>query len=296
MRKRAETTDTIVYNGRAIVHFHEKLHRYSVSVPALEKFRISQPGATTILQIKDKSGPLCGWSVNQCEVFVQKIIADNPKSWMPNEAILEMASKMKSHYRNVKQEAADIGIVVHDFLHSHLRYIQDGGTRPNRPVITEVFSQKQVDQANNAIDAGLEFFESHKLQPWTMERPVWSPSLGVIGTDDFIGLVDSEPCCIDYKTSKSLWPEIWMQTAIYTAAYKEEYPDSGLTGIRWGVNTGKDGKLTAIKRGQETYENDLSSFLAARQLWHWDRVENGGKPVEVIGSLDSVHIPDEEEW
>jgi len=297
-RKRAETEDTLAYQGRAILHFHPKRHYYTVSVPALEKFRVYQPGVTSILGIKDKSGPLCYWTAEQCEVYGQERVAENPRSWMYNEDILKIIKDMKGHYREVKRKAAEVGSLVHDYLYQALLERQSGsGVLPKRPEESQYLTPVMVKQANLAIDAGLEFLDKHRLRPLTMERPVWSPSLGFIGTDDFIGLVDDELCVVDYKTSKRLYHDIWMQTAAYQTAYKEEFPDCGEFVARWGVNTGKDGVLTTIRRPNDTtYEMDFKAFLAARELWHWDRIEDGGKPIEVIGSLDDVQIPEEEQW
>lgn len=299
-RKRAETVDTIAYQGRAILHFHPKKHMYTVSVPALEKFRVYQPGVTSVLGIKDKSGPLCHWTAAQCEVYGQIRVAENQKSYMTNEQVLDTLKKMKSHYRDVKAKAAEIGNVVHDYLHATLLAKQHGTAGPSRPSLSEVINQSMLTQANGAIDAGLEFFEKHKLVPLTMERPVWSPTFGFIGTDDFIGLVDDELCVVDYKTSKRLYADVWMQTAAYAHAYMEEYPDCGRFGARWGVNTGKDGRLDAQRRPNGAYfESDLQAFLAFKTGWHWDRVENGGWPIETIGSLDGIPVVEDEcqlEW
>ena len=299
-RIKIPTIDTITYQGRAILHFHPVRHYYTVSVPSLEKWRIYQPGVTTILSIKDKSGPLCYWTADQCEVFGQIKVAENPRSWMDNNQILAMLREMKGHYREVKRKAAEIGSIVHDYLHEELLKRQSPGDHkaPTRPMVSDVLSTEMVRQANASIDAGLEFLEKHKIKPLTMERPVWSPSWGYIGTDDFIGLVDDELCVLDWKSSKSLYNEVWLQLAGYQEAYSEEHPDMrSQFAARWGVHIGKDGKLDAVRRGKEKFADDFGTFLSARNLWEYDRVESGSKYIDIIGDLSGVQIPDEgEEW
>lgn len=298
MRKKIATVDTVAYQGRAIIEFHPSRHFYTCSVPALEKWHVYQVGVTTAIGIKDKSGPLCGWAVNQCEVFVQQRIADNVRSYMTNDDILATARQMKAHYRNVKAKAAEIGVVVHDYLHEVLLAKQNNGISPDRPGLSESIDADMLGKINNSIDAGLEFFEKHKLIPLTMERPTWSSTYGYIGTGDFIGILDSELAVVDYKTSKELYPEVFLQTAAYQEAYSEEYPDSRRQFLsRWGVNVGKDGRLDAKRRCNKIhFENDFQAFLAAKQLWHWNRVENGGWPIEIVGSLDGIPAVEEEEW
>jgi hypothetical protein len=293
------TQDTVAYAGRAIIHFHPGRHFYTVSVPSLGKEKIYQPGVTTIVRMKDKSGPLCWWTAAQCEAYCLEKIEEMQQNLALNDAasatslpldfVRSTISEMRWHYREVAKEAADIGTTVHAYLHRHLEHSFFAGPEPVRPAPAGLLTAEMCEQANAAIEAGLQFFSEHKLKPITLEQPVWSAKYGYIGTDDFIGEIDDELSVCDYKTSKALYSEVWLQTAAYQHAYQEEYPRAEVK-ARWGINIGKDGVLDAVRRGPETFAADFAGFLALLEVWRWDRV-NGEEPkaaIEIIGELPAA--------
>lgn len=285
----AATVDTPAYAGRATIHFHEAKHYYTVSVPSLGKSRVYQPGVTSIIKMKDKSGPLCWWTAEQCEIYARQKVAELGGDEIPVGELTQILGDMRYHYRDVARRAANVGTLVHEYLHRHLEHVTFGAAKPEMPVPTDAFTEEMCEQAENAIGAGLQFFEEHELKPLTMEQPVWSATHGYVGTDDFIGTVDGEMCTCDYKTSKSLYPEVWLQTAAYQNAYQEEHPRAEIK-ARWGINISKDGSLFAQRRGPESYEEDLQTFLALLNVWRWDRkYGNEAKgDTEIIGALPEV--------
>lgn len=300
----AATIDTLLYGGRVKCHFLPAKHYYLLSIPSLGRARIYNPGVTTIIGMKDKSGPLMYWAVDQCEQYaLQAIEAWHPQLELtgtpaiPLEVVQQILAEMKSKYRDVKREAAEVGKVVHGYLYHVLVAKQLHRPMPERSAhLNAELTVEQLEQVNNAIDAGLQFFDQHHLEPVTMERPVWSPAHGYIGTDDFIGKVDGELCVVDYKTSKRLYPEVWLQCAAYKAAYMEEYPDQQVQGC-WGVNVGKDGELDAQYRDPSYFEQDFKAFLGLRDIFYWDRVHGQGKPpIEIVGPLPGVQTPDSKSW
>jgi hypothetical protein len=289
----SDAIDTPAYAGRAVIHFHAAKHYYTVSVPSLGKARVYQPGVTSILKLMDKSGPLCWWTAEQCQLYALDKIGDYcfdaTTDSVPVNYIEKVLADMRYHYRDVAREAANVGTIVHDYLHRHLSHVAFKGPPPERPTASLWLTGDLAAQANHAIDAGLEFFATHKMEPLTMEQPVWSATYGYVGTDDFIGRVDGELCTCDYKTSKNLYPEVWLQTAAYQAAYQEEYPETEIK-ARWGINVGKDGELYAEHRGGELFDADFKAFLGLLEAWRWNRVY-GSKPkeqIEIIGALPHV--------
>lgn len=292
-------SDTLAYAGRATIHFHAGKHYYTVSIPSLGKSKVYQPGVTSVLKMKDKSDALLWWGAQQCELYARQKITELQENVTANggaqltsvslDFMYETLRQMRFHYRDVSRRAADIGRVVHDYLHRHLACIAFGGEEALRPTVTEDFTEEMCGQANNAIDAGLTFFADHDMKPITMEQPVWSAKYGYVGTDDFIGLVDGELCTCDYKTSKSLYPEVWLQTAAYQHAYQEEHPRAEIK-ARWGINVGKDGTLYTERRGPELFETDFNAFLGLLAIYRWDRVygHDPKSQIEVIGPLAEV--------
>lgn len=296
------TEDTQLYNDRVTVHFHAGRHYYTVSVPEFDIYRVYQPGVTTILKIKDKSGPLCWWTAEQCELYGKQKIAELQEQMpgvegLPVDQVIKILGDMRNEYRDAKRRAAEIGTTVHSFLHRYLEAKQRGAAdevyRPTLDDMPEGATPEMCEKANAAISAGLEWFSNHKLVPLRMESPVWSPENGFIGTDDFVGYVDGELCVCDYKTSKDLYPEVWLQTAAYQQAYQEEFPHLRIE-ARWGINTGKDGQLKAVRRERRYWDEDFKAFMSAKRLNDWDRVHAQGKEAfEVIGALP---VTDGSDW
>lgn len=283
-----DTVDTLVYDGRAVVHFYPTAHYYKVSVPELGIERAYQPGVTTIIGMKDKSGPLMGWVANQCEAYVQARLEEMRElgaDGLTIDGIEKMLSGMKDHYREVKQKAATIGTVVHRFLHGYLESRLRGESGELVIPTLTGFTDHMREQASAAIQAGVGWFEEHELLPLRMEAPVWSATHGYVGTDDFIGYVDGVLSVVDYKTSADIYPEVWLQTAAYQAAYVEEHPHLQIHD-RWAINVRKTGELVTASRGLDLFETDLKAFLNLRALWQWERdAVNGSKPLVVVGPL-----------
>lgn len=288
MTTKAATVDTPVYDGRATVHFYPAAHFYKVSVPERGIEKLYQPGVTTIIGMKDKSGPLMGWVANQCEAFVQAKLEEMRElgiEALDANGIATMLSGMKEHYREVKQKAATIGTVVHRFLHGYLESRLRGESGALVIPTLTGFTDEMRGQANAAIEAGVGWFDEHELLPLRMESPVWSATHGYIGTDDFIGYVDGVLSVVDYKTSADIYPEVWLQTAAYQAAYMEEHPHLQLHD-RWAINVRKTGELVTESRGRDVFETDFKAFLNLRALWEWERnAVNGSKPLVLVGPL-----------
>lgn len=291
------TIDTPAYGGRATIHFNVAKHYYTVSVPELGKLKVYQPGVTSIIGMKDKSGPLCWWTAEQCEAFmnqeINSLLSQFHQDSLPGSVTIEWLRQrlpmMKKNYRTVKQEAAEVGSMAHDYAHAFLMWREFGGDSPKRPEFDPVspISQEQIDQANKAIDAVLKFYEEHHVKPLTLESPVWSPSRGFIGTDDFIGMIDGEKVVADYKTSKRIYPEVWLQTAAYQFAYQEEHPKEKID-ARVAINIGKDGSLDVQRRPNDRFfAADLMAFTALREIYLWDRVHgyDAKGDIEIIGAL-----------
>jgi hypothetical protein len=71
--------------------------------------------------------------------------------------------------------------------------------------------------------AFLRFRAEHDISPIMLEKTVVNEDFGYAGQFDFYGLVDGEPCLLDFKTSKSLHESYGYQLA----AYREVLERSG---------------------------------------------------------------------
>ena len=105
-------------------------------------------------------------------------------------------------------DKAAIGTLAHQMIADYLR----GETTD-----TSEYSKMQIEQAENAVLSFLEWEKSHKLQPILVEEPMVSERHGFGGTVDLIARLNDEPelCLIDFKTSKGIFPEMFVQVAAY---------------------------------------------------------------------------------
>ena len=120
---------------------------------------------------------------------------------------------------------------------------------------------------------------------------MWMPQEGFVGTPDFIGYIDDELCVADYKTSKRIYAEYWMQLAALQAMYMNEFPGQVIR-TRWAINIKKDGTgLETKKRGLDTFGEDLEAFRSCFNLYNWDRKNDdyrAGSPVQVLGDINEL--------
>lgn len=281
----------LAYGGRAVITFHSGKHYYTCAVPDLGITRLYQPGVTTIIGMKDKSAPLMGWAVKQMTARVKELLATAPDP-LPKNILAAFLDAAQETYRDTKQEAADIGSLVHRVLEQALLGNFDESMLPleANALLAPNLTSDMVELANNAIRAGLRFFGKHKIEVLSTERVVWSPKYAYVGTTDLLARVDGEMCVCDFKTAKSVYPENHIQLAAYQMALLEEQPELNIA-KRWVIRVGKDGKLVDDARGNDTVDEDFLCFRALRKVWQWDRANSkwGAKEaVPVIGDLDEA--------
>jgi hypothetical protein len=272
---------TSVYNGRATVTFNEAKHYYTVTVPSLDIRKLYQPSVTTILGMKNKPF-LIPWAVGEMNKRTKELLAKVPDESLTKELIEGILDAAEDSYQRTKQKAADIGSVAHRFLEAVLK--SEEPSRPRfDPILAPNLTQDMVDQANNCIDAGLQFFKEHEITVVQAERPIWSPTYGYVGTGDLKAFFDGRLSILDYKTGKHIYDEYWMQTGAYQTAHEEEFPTEKIE-QRVVVNVGRDGKLRHEVRNNETLQSDFRGFIGLRDAYRW-HCENQGKyskPAPVI--------------
>lgn len=291
------STITDIYQGRVRVQFNEGRHTYTVRVHG-HVDKLWQPSVSGILGVKAK-GALTTWAARKSLEYVGKKLGEfesklGAPPFMMNTRELHSWLSEAADGWNAMEEAS-IGTVAHRFLHAELSYrcgkSTDRPTFPVRydPVLSPDLTQGMVDQINAVVTAGMSFFDDNHFEPLFMERVLWSPALGVIGTADFVGKVNGRLAVLDYKSGKKIYPEAWMQMAAYAKMYEEEFQQYPLD--RYAVNVKRDGGLEVQKRSFDTWERDFDAFLACLALYIWERENDEykkGTPVQVIGDIDKL--------
>lgn len=234
-----------MYDGLVRLEFDEKTHRYTIYDG--EK-KVKAPSVTTILGVIDKSGPLIPWAINQTVNFYRAAFL--PDTSYPTVVLDTIHEQAKRAARNVKEEAADIGTQAHNWLET---YFKNGFVPQPLPEHPKVL---------NCVNAALAWLKEHDVRPIFNERRIYSRRYQYSGTLDMLALVDGVLTIVDWKSSRGLYKEFFLQTAAYSAAYTEE------TGTkieqRILIRLGKDdGEFEphALPKGQQA--KDFKAFKAA---------------------------------
>lgn len=236
-----------LYAGDVTLEFDEKKHIYTVDGQAV-------PSVTGITKIIDKSGPLMWWAVGQALEFVK---AQEPH-W---EALDEIEQNQllhdahRAHLRTSKK-AADIGTLVHEWIDDFLMAKRDRDDLP-----------KNVS-ARSSVTSFLEWYDAWVEGVVETEFKVYSREHGYAGTADCDAFVAGpngrERAIIDWKTSKSIYPEYEIQGNAYIMAREEEL-DVTYDAL-YIIALPKDGGKIKIKRYEPTRKAQ-DGFLGALALW-----------------------------
>ena len=291
---------TDIYQGRARVTFQEKRHTYSIRVHG-HVDKLWQPSVTGILGLKAKPA-LTGWAAKKSLECVSKRLGEYESSlgappFTVNTKEIHGWLAEAADGWNEDATATTIGTVAHRYSYEELRY--RAGLTPTKPkfpltadsVLMPDFTPAMVEGANSSARAVTQFFEEHHFEPFLMERPLWSPIDGFVGTPDYIGKIDGELAIADYKSSKRIYAEYWAQLAALQYMYQMEFPGQVIK-KRYAINIPKDGSdLQVEKRGLDSFSSDLDMFMACWTLYRWERENDDykkGSPVQVLGDLDRL--------
>lgn len=200
-----ETKQIKLYDGEVDIIFYPKSHRYKLKD---QKGFITS--VSSVLRVLSKSDALIYWAVNQGRDYLLDLLK---KGEPINEGAIIEASRQ---HRKKKDEAADIGTQVHDWVN---RYIQ--GENPRIP------ENKKV---KNGVIAFLDWTKREKVEFIESEQVVYSKQFNYVGTFDSTAHINNEYAIIDVKTSKDIYAEMLIQLAAYYWAYGEE-KEMGKLGI-----------------------------------------------------------------
>jgi hypothetical protein len=164
---------------------------------------IEYPSVTTITGQLDKSAGLLPWAVGCAMDFIRL----HRKEYKDIESLLLDAEK---RYREVSQEALDIGSEVHYLIE---RYIQH-----DKDVLKDV-----RDEVMQGVIAFFEWEKENNVEWIESEIPVFNNNWGYAGKFDAIAKVNNKVYVIDFKTSKRIYPEAWLQVAAYKEARESMY-------------------------------------------------------------------------
>jgi hypothetical protein len=244
-----------LYGGQVELRFKEKTHRTTV----IDCGQTIKPGSvTTILGSLEKHG-LVEWGVRCCADYVEKGLNDLfAGSSFSVDAIYKIVAASRQAHNVVRQEAADIGTLAHDWLETHWKSVLGQAEPPVLPA--------EDGPVRNCIIAAQKWMKEHTFQPLYVERPFYSRKHKFTGKEDLAALVDGRLSIVDYKSSPKLYPEVRWQMAAYGCMYEEEFGQPIVD--RWAVRLGKyDGEFEPKKFGQDSFARDVESFLSVLRVY-----------------------------
>lgn len=186
------------------VYFDEATHTY------LHQGRVL-PSVTQITGILDKPA-LIPWAVGcTVEHLKGRLEAGIPYSEAQIGNMLRDAERARFF---VSDKALEIGSAVHEWLERHVKaQIQEGPSPalPERPAV------------RLAVEQYLAWEERQPdLRYLASERRLHSQTYDYCGTMDSLLELDGLLIVADFKTSKAIYPEYWLQVAGYAQAVEEE--------------------------------------------------------------------------
>jgi len=221
------------------------------------------PSVTTVLEViaKPALGP---WYAKEERRYFETAMLEvlsRPGARDPEyvlAAVAQAVSGVKAADKE-KQRAATIGTAVHAGIEWHLRRAlgEDAGPEPQLP-----------DAAVWAVESWKDWAARVELEPLAIERTVYCLNCGYAGTLDLYARVKGVPSVLDWKTGRAIYPEAFLQNVAYRHAARRlgMASDQGLI-----VRLPKllDDPAWEVMAVPATLRQ--ADFLAALQLWRWQR-------------------------
>lgn len=239
------------------------------------------PSVTTILSIIDKSGPLMYWAVNlEKKAFEKAIIDALADPAVKRATVLDKVVECLGGARRFLKEqdaAATIGTAAHARIEWRTRKML-GEKVGDEPVIP--------DAAELAVMAWEDWAKEVDFTPVCAERAVHCLGCGYAGTIDWIAKVRGVVTLGDYKTSKAIYPEAFLQNV----AYRHAADKNGLPTAQ-GMILRLPKTLDDLKAKDATPfdamvvpDTPLEDFKAVLRVWQWKRRMEG----RTVGSASAA--------
>lgn len=242
-----------IWHGQVELTFHQKAHKYEI----LDRNRpVKCTGVTTACGILAKPA-LIQWSANKAVELCQGAILPNE---LYSEIYLEQVwDEARKAHRIFKEQAATTGTLVHAELEAFFNGVQS----PHDSLPLE---------AQRAVDAAKWWLNARKVEPVAIERRIYSRKHKYVGTLDKIATVDGILSLIDWKSSKSIHSDYWLQTAAYVKAWEEENPAQRIEKrylLHLDKETGEG--IPYVRKSTRELNRDYQAFLSALKLHNWSK-------------------------
>ena len=257
----SEATIHSLYSGEIELKFTAGNHQYRVREKGTEKWNHVE-SVTTIQGMLSKPA-LVRWAARMCGEFILREKLDLLECIVGGEIAIsrleEFSARMVNEYATVRDEAGDIGKIVHDYAEAWGKWAMDSTNhRPGRPT---------DPQARQGVEAFHEFLSEHHVKFLELERKVYSRKHHYTGTCDLVADIDGTRTLGDYKTGKGYYADTGIQLAAYKYAWEEENGQTldSAVGLHFDKETG------VFTPHWHTGHADFDAFHSCHALYKWDR-------------------------
>lgn len=225
------------------------------------------PSVTTVLQVINK--PALGpWYAKEERRLMETALLEvlsrdgaHDPEWVLGEMAKALTGVKAADKK--KQEAASIGSAAHAWIEWRTKRMLGKDIGPE-PVIP--------DAAQWAVEAWKDWAKAVEFKPVMAERVVYCPTCCFAGTLDWVGFVRGVLTLGDYKTSKAVYAEAYLQNIAYRHALQS---CEGVT-----VERGLILRLPKVIDDPDfeavpVPETPLAAFHHALGLWRWNRIAEG---------------------
>jgi predicted RecB family nuclease len=231
------------------------------------------PSVTSILQVIGKPA-LINWAANVERTMVTEAAA-NLYADLPLDAprmnrlafLATLASRVgqeKAHEK-AKVKAGEIGSEAHARVEWEIR-TQLGQKAGPEPMVQ--------GPALWAFMAFQDWWKEAGLRPVFLEQSIYSQQYGYAGTMDLLAKdPKGELVIVDFKTSKAIYPEAYLQTAAYAQAVNEMGHGPVGNGIIVRLPKAESDPGFEAKPIVDLFSH-FTTFLNAFELWKWQQEQD----------------------
>lgn len=238
--------DVIVqsWDKKHTIQFRPTSHRYKLDgkpvVGATTFTKASLP--TSIGLINWMKGQTAKYLFETLSLRDGELYVPSPIAWpLTEDARKELYKAATVAHEEVAREAADIGTIVHAFaeLHSNDKFAEA------EALLAKVKGVTQWPVIESCIAKYLEWDKTNHSEIVFTEHLIGSPAHHYCGTLDRLDRVAGKLRIRDYKTSKSIYLDQFVQFAVYDIGLKEwdNIQVDGLEAVRFGK---EDGSFEAL--------------------------------------------------
>ncbi len=238
--------------------FDKRLHSYKANDEIV-------PSATQILGIISKPA-LVPWALKMGATWLERNMFYDDTSSSKGQGVFHtkgmgldaLIKGVKSAYKTKSGDALNIGTLTHDWLEEAIKWKLGQGDAPKKPTHEGVI---------NAVDAFRDWAGENDVEWISAEEKLYHREFKYAGTVDAIARINGEYCVIDWKTSKAVYPEYYLQVAAYAKAVED------MKGIavdatyilRCDKHTGM---FEAVRSIEPAISENFKAFLGAKVLFH----------------------------